>query len=161
MSKQYTSVPNNFRQLKSNETIRAEDIYRNEITGQVQPTKFSIGRTVSNYHGYTFWRRRHTAGSNTPTRIQRWRPFITPVVPTPTVAVVQDEPKKPVTIVTFWYNSKFHTVQVIKLDNTYLKGLDITVNRDNKREYQFKTFRLDRVAQSHGIRLTHFGDPLS
>lgn len=161
MSKQYTSVPNNFRQLKGSEIIRAEDIYRNETTGQVQPTKFSIGRTVSNYHGYTFWRRRHTAASSTPKRVQRWRPTVAPVVPTPTVVKVpQDEPKKPVTIVTFEYNGTKHTVQVIKLDTTYLKGLDITV-KDYKYHYQFKTFRLDRVNQSYGIRLTHFGDPLS
>ncbi len=130
-------IPVNYRQLKNGETIRKDDVYQNvRNPAYVGRVDGSIGRLVDGYRGdYTFWRRRHTKK--------------VAVKPAPK----QDE--TPVAIVEFAYSFTPRQVQVIKMDDRYLKGLEITEGRDRKRRYQFKSFLLDRVDEP--LRLVHYG----
>jgi len=131
-------IPNNYRQLKNGETIRKGDVYQNVLNPRrVGRVNNSIGRLVDGYRGdYTFWRRRHTKA---------------PVVAKP----AKKADVTPVTIVEFYYNDILRQLQVIKMDDRYLKGLEITRNRDGQRRYQFKSFLLGRIDDP--LRLVHFG----
>jgi hypothetical protein len=132
------------RRLRSTEIIKKGDVYiRYDIyypdRGKITPAKYSIGKLVHYYEpgGYQFWRRLHTKkpkkGSTT--------------APASSTA--------PVTIVQFKYNGTKRLVQLIKMDKSYLKGLDITIGRDQKRRYQFKSFLRSRIYDDP--LLAHFG----
>jgi hypothetical protein len=128
----------NHRQLKPNEIIRKGDFYTNKM-GEVYPANWSIGKTPSRFGEYTFWRRKHTKKPATVT------------VATPATT----KQTEPVTIVEFDYNQTSRLVQVIKLTDEHLKGLEITEGRDHKRKYQFKSFLRSRIYS--GPVLAHYG----
>ena len=141
----------NYRQLKPAEIIRAGDLYDNKSgVSNPTPVKHSIGKTPNDgYSYYTFWRRRHTKKQST---------TLTP----PTAAQLSAQPPvkdgKPVLVVSFYYHGTRRTVHVIKFDNRYLKGLEITQTgrRENyKPRYQFKSFLRDGI-QDH-ITIESYG----
>jgi len=129
----------NHRLLKANETIRKGDFYKTLSTGKIFPVAHSIGRTPPNgYCGYEFYRRKHT------------KKVVTPA-PQRSVAVNQPVAKYPT--VSFKYNGAYREVQVIKLDDKYLSGLEVNYDTE-KPKYQFKKFLRSRIQTAvHLVKL--------
>ena len=142
-------IPDNYRQLKRDEIIRAEDIYQPVANRNVvSPVKYSIGDTAGSLPNYSFWRRRHT------------KKVVAVPSPTPTIK----KGSKVVAVVSFSYRDsrnhflKAREVQVVSLDDTYLIGLEITRGkyRGETPTYQFKRYRRDRIAWAGEIFLKEF-----
>ena len=142
----------NYRKLKPNEFIRAEDVYvtKGKLSNPF-PVKNSIGSTPGNsyYYNWDFYRRRHTKKQ--------------PATLTPSMAEQLSfntgtcETKHPnVLIVSFYYHGFNRWVQVIKIDGSYLKGLEITFNRNGQKKYQFKSFLLKNIL-NHNITIESYG----
>jgi hypothetical protein len=136
----------NHRLLKDTEIIREGDIFvsiqDSNFNGKVDR---SIGDTVSKWKidGWDFYRRRHIKKTVEVEKVVKVNP-------------PKEFKLKNVPIVNFVYNDTLRSVVVIKMDETYLKGLEITHSRSSeKREYQFKTFRRDRITD--GPFLQSFG----
>lgn len=147
-------IPSNYRQVKTDDTVRKGDIYRikNRRHGIVAFVHWSIGRKVSYYPNFTFWRPRKTA-KVTPSSGASW-------LPTPAKKQTKSD-KKTVTIVVFTYNWKSRRVQLISLDDKYLTGLEITREFCSPYKYQFKKFLRSRIDNHGTIYLSHFGEPLT
>jgi hypothetical protein len=148
-------IPSNYRQVKTDDTIRAGDIYRNKRDFTIVRTvHWSIGGTPKSNPDYTFWRARKKTAKVTSSPGASW-------LPTPTKKQVKSD-KKNVTVVSFHYNFRVRLVQVISLDKTYLTGLEITREQgSSKLKYQFKKYLLSRMGGNGSIRLEHFGAPLT
>ena len=136
-------IPSHYRQLKPNETIRKGDLCKHEHSnyGTVDTvSNFAIGKRSDTFNGWTFWRRRHVKKSS---------------------AIKTDTSKGPhsITVVGFYYKGKNRVVQMIKMDDTYLKGLEMNWNKEKKKySYQFKSFLLNRIFGN--VVLIHYGKPL-
>ena len=122
----------NHRQLKPNEIIRKGDLYTLN-NGEPDRVKFTIGRTPDDYPynvdcnvHYKFYRRKHTK-----------KPA--PVTKKKVVA------KYPT--VNFKYKGQHREVQVIKLDDKYITGLEV-IREGVKLKYQFKKFLRARLQSS-------------
>ena len=127
----------NYRKLKPTEKIRRGDVYVSRGTVNfITPVKHSIGSTPGSrwYSYWDFYRRRHTKKVSV---VSTPAPVAAPVAST--------KPKPSVPIVSFVYHGTVRRVQVIKMDDTYLKGLEIT-RLDRKNKYQFKSFRRDGIS---------------
>ena len=134
----------NYRKLKPTEKIRRGDVYVSRGTVNfITPVKHSIGSTPGArwYSGHwDFYRRRHTKKVSV---VSTPAPVAAPVAST--------KPKPSVPIVSFVYHGTVRRIQVIKMDDTYLKGLEITQVREGrnlgfKNKYQFKSFRRDGIS---------------
>lgn len=157
-------IPNNWRQLKSGEIIRKGDKWESKIntnfTGDVEK---SIGDNCDEWDGWAIWRRRHTKAKPVMASVspRLVRPQFTakkPVVTRLTSgADVTEQQAKNVAVVDFHYHGKMRTVQLISFDPKYLIGLEITLNWDNKRKYQFKRFLTSEIWGT--IKLIHYGAP--
>jgi hypothetical protein len=143
-----TPNTDNHRQLKPTEPIRLRDIAKSEDMDDIKvvyPT--TVGDTPETWPGWTFWRRKHTKKS---VNLRQRHPTIEPAF------AMKGPVMRPVAIVEFnYYSGCTHQVVVVKMDDTYLKGLDIVDTVANKRKYQFKSFLLGRI--DGPILLVHFG----
>ncbi len=131
--------PSNYRKLKDNEKPRKGDWYCH-IAGNMHDIMCANSyEDVKDYPGYEFFRRRHIK------------------VIKPKVSAVDSSKPKNVTIVSFLYNEIKRYVQVISLDEKYLKGLEITQSSENtsKLHYQFKSYLRNKIFGA--IRLESYG----
>ena len=129
----------NYRKLKPNEVLRKDDIWVSQKNPKLS-AKISgcIGNFVESYPGFDFYRRKHTKKivSNNPTPIMD--------------DVDAVKAKTPVTRVCFSYMDTVRHVQVIKMDEKYLKGLEIATSkfektRVRKNKYKFKSFLRNKI----------------
>jgi hypothetical protein len=132
-------LPNHYRKLKEDEVIRKGDFYISTNDASIIGTaKRSVGRLVSEYKTdypvYDFYRRRHVKAQST----------LKIIVKGDKAAVVEKRPVN-VTVVRFRYKGCPRRVQVIKFDDHYLTGLEITPGENNKPNYQFKNFLRRRM----------------
>lgn len=132
------NIPENHRKLRGDEIIRDGDIYvlkRSPYT--TDKVNHSIGLQTDNgsLYRWDFYRRLHKKAVkkvNQPT-----------------------SPNKSMPVVLFYYHGTLRRVALTKMDETYLKGLEITYGdlHSKKKTYQFKTFRRDRM----GIPIDTYG----
>ena len=125
---------NNHRQLKPNEVIRKGDLFKN-LEGVGIPVGGSIGALVSDWPRLNFYRRLHTKKVSTPLHPATGA--------APRIKPAQTGDKHPT--VTFRYKNIGRRIQVIKLDDKYLTGLELTVGMDFKPKWQFKKFLRSRL----------------
>jgi hypothetical protein len=118
--------PVNYRKLGNNEKYTTGDWYRhiNDNMSDTITRDCNYGN-VSDYPSFEFWRRRHTK--------KKVNVFVKP------------KAKNKKTVVYFRYNGVGRNVQLISLDNNYLKGLEIVIDDNNKTTYQFKTFKRYKI----------------
>jgi hypothetical protein len=136
---------NNHRQLRPNEIIKKGDVVLLD-DGMTIPVYNSIGQTpalIGHIKPLSFYRRKHI----------KKQPAVKP--PAKVTVTKANQIQIPATIVEFYYNNTLRQMQVIKMDDTYLKGLEITRRRDNSKQYQFKSFLLGRIDDP--LRLIHYG----
>lgn len=147
-------IPSNYRQVKTDDTIRKGDLYRSKLDlNLVGSARWSIGHKAGDYSDYTFWRPRKTVKVK-PSSGASWLPH-----PKQTTPKKDTGAKKNVTIVEFTYNWKSRRVQLISLDSGYLTGLEIT-REGSRYNYQFKKYLRYKIDNGL-IRLYHFGEPLT
>jgi hypothetical protein len=149
-------IPDNYRQLKPNETLRKGDLYHyQKQTNWIEIMPCNSERTVASWPEYVFFRRRHTAK-------QAVKP-VTFVKP----AVKDNTKKDKKLVVTFTYPSSQtgreveRTVQVISLTPEYLTGLEIInlwsdENRGYLPLYQFKKFNRGCIKDAGDIKVVSF-----
>ena len=140
-------IPSNYRQVKSTDTVRKGDIYRNKTDlNDVGYARYTIGRIAGSRPDYTFWRARKASK-------------VTPQVASPAPAKPSTS-KKIVALVAFEYPKKnggvrLRVVQVISLDANYLTGLEKNWTPDGYK-YQFKRYLRSKIV-GRNIYLTQFG----
>ena len=140
------NIPSNYRRVKSNDRIRVGDMFRGKLmsnfTGVVSN---GVGYLAKLYPEYTIWRARIGTENN--------------IIPTAKIDLKTPPSftteKKNVAVVSFYYNDTHRTVQLVSFDDTYLKGLEITVGKD-KPKYQFKCFFRSNIWRNR-ISLVSFG----
>ena len=141
-------IPSNYRQVKSTDTVREGDIYRNKTDfNDVGFARYSIGRLAGDNSGYTFWRARKSTA-------------VTSQVAKPATASKPSTSKKIVALVAFEYPKKnggvkLRVVQLISLDTDYLTGLEKNWTPDGYK-YQFKRYLRSKIV-GRNIYLTQFG----
>jgi hypothetical protein len=116
------TIPKNYRRVKSNERIRAEDLYvgRNSAT-VYKITNDPPRRTASYYSEYTFWRKRKKEPVSKSNAVN----------------------SKGLPLVAFTYTNKgqvtWRTVKVTKATYNYLEGFEQTGGNPFKRFLREKT----------------------
>jgi hypothetical protein len=124
-----TTIPNNYRQLTSDEVYKNGDLYYNiHRPLEIQIIRCGEGIATKHYPDYKFFRRRHTKKVK------------------PTIVLATGKTKA--AVVSFCYPHNClpvtRTVQVISMDSKYLTGLERTC-AGSKFKYQFKRFTLNKM----------------
>ena len=158
-------IPDNYRKLKPNETVKAGDLYHiANFPYNVEKLRRNVGAKVSEWAEYDFFRRKHTK-IQVPTIQQQLNVCVnrkknTVKVYTPTKRNVKPVADKtnPKLLVSFMYRSKSlgyninRIVQVISLNDDYLIGLERIPKSDGDSNYkwQFKKFNVLKIDQIYG-----------